>query len=227
MSQGAPVHQAPGNWRKFFVMVEGQTNGVHQSFVDKLTAGGQIQVDSPEQSDYVVVFCPVASGVAVDVRDALENAPEDKPIILVVMHHTFNRRQVVAESRTVVDSPSVQLTVDCLFYETRLLYCNQNDIAWHDIRRFLGISPAMQSAFWQNIWDWSVTSWKVMCLAVLVFSVMVVIMVAATAGVHPYNQNHSLAMYNYSSGPQVVRLRDPLPASNDKMRPKSKNTSHI
>lgn len=57
------------------MMVEGQTNGVHQSFVDKLTAGGQIRVDSQEQSDYLVLFCPVTSGVGVDVRDALENAP--------------------------------------------------------------------------------------------------------------------------------------------------------
>lgn len=55
------------------------------------------------------------------------------------MHHTFNGRMAVAESRRQVEDGSVVLTVDCLFYEGKLLTCDRNDIAWGQICRYLGI----------------------------------------------------------------------------------------
>lgn len=50
-----------------------------------------------------------------------------KPVILVVMHHTFNPHSVVSESKRQVNNPNVHLTVDCLFYEDKLLNCKLND----------------------------------------------------------------------------------------------------
>lgn len=66
----------------------------------------------------------------------------NKPTILVVMHHTFNPSQIVADSRRQVEDPKVYLTVDCLFYEGKLLNCDRNDIAWFEICRCLGISTS-------------------------------------------------------------------------------------
>uniref|UniRef100_A0A8C4NNH4 Uncharacterized protein n=1 Tax=Dicentrarchus labrax TaxID=13489 RepID=A0A8C4NNH4_DICLA len=86
-----------------------------------------------KESDYLLVFCPVASRVGTDVSEALENLPGGKPAILVVMHHTFNPDQVLAESRRLVNNPNVKLTVDCLFYEDKLLTSNRNYTAWIDI----------------------------------------------------------------------------------------------
>ncbi|XP_051265612.1 uncharacterized protein LOC127368639 isoform X21 [Dicentrarchus labrax] len=126
--------------KKFFVILVGKTNDAHLEFVAKLESIGQTEVNSPEESDYLLVFCPVASRVGTDVSGALENFPGDKPAILFVMHHTFNRDQVLAESRRLVDNPNVELTVDCLFYEDKLLKSNRNDTAWIDVQKYLGVS---------------------------------------------------------------------------------------
>lgn len=68
----------------------------------------------------------------------------DKPAILVVMHHTFDTDYVAGESRRQVDNPHVRLTVDCLFYEDKLLNSNQNEIMWHEVKKFLWVSPPTQ-----------------------------------------------------------------------------------
>ncbi|XP_051265645.1 uncharacterized protein LOC127368643 [Dicentrarchus labrax] len=126
--------------KKFFVILAGKTDDAHLEFVAKLESIGHTEVNSPEESDYLLVFCPVASRVERDVSEALENLPGDKPAILVVMHHTFNPDQVLAESRRLVDNPNVELTVDCLFYEGKLLKSNRNDTAWFDVQKYLGVS---------------------------------------------------------------------------------------
>lgn len=60
------------------------------------------------------------------------------------MHHTFNDRMAVAESRRQVEDGTVNLTVDCLFYESNLLDCERNDIAWHKICNYLPVTPTPQ-----------------------------------------------------------------------------------
>ncbi len=55
------------------------------------------------------------------------------------MHHTFDPDHVVAESRRLVEKPNIRLTVDCLFYEDKLLNCERNDIAWFDILKCIGV----------------------------------------------------------------------------------------
>ncbi|XP_044024958.1 uncharacterized protein LOC122863019 isoform X2 [Siniperca chuatsi] len=148
------MDQAAVSWKKFFVSLAGTTNGAHLSFVAKLKGAGQTEVSTREVSDYVLVFCPITSRVGTDISEALDNFPVGKPAILVVMHHTFNSDHVVAESRRLVNNPNVHLTVDCLFYEDRLLECNHNDIALLDIKNFLGVS-ASQVSKWQTCYDWS------------------------------------------------------------------------
>ncbi|KAK9531851.1 hypothetical protein VZT92_011253 [Zoarces viviparus] len=144
--------------KKFFVYLAGKTNGAHGDYVAKLKGYGKIDVASPEDSDFIVVFCPIVSRVGTDISAALDNTPVGKPILLVVMHHTFNREYVVAESRRQVSNPNVLLTVDCLFHERNLLTCNLNDIAWHEIETLLGPSPPAEIGqsklvmWWQDCW---------------------------------------------------------------------------
>ncbi|XP_075939762.1 uncharacterized protein LOC142941649 isoform X3 [Anarhichas minor] len=133
----------PGKYmsgNKFFVHLAGKTNDAHRDFVAKLKGIGKIDVATPEDSDFLVVFCPIVSQVGTDISTALNNTPVGKPVILVVMHHTFNREYIVAESRRQVSNPNVLLTVDLLFHERNLLTSNRNDIAWHEVETFLGSS---------------------------------------------------------------------------------------
>uniref|UniRef100_A0A3Q4GYF0 Uncharacterized protein n=1 Tax=Neolamprologus brichardi TaxID=32507 RepID=A0A3Q4GYF0_NEOBR len=112
-----------------------------KKFVQMLKSIGQTDVTSAAECDYLLVFCPVVSRVGTDIGEALHNITRKKsgkPVILVVMHHTFDPHHVVAESRRQVNNPNVHLTVDCLFFEGHLLSCNLNDTMSGDIKRFFG-----------------------------------------------------------------------------------------
>ncbi|KAA8582883.1 hypothetical protein FQN60_015429, partial [Etheostoma spectabile] len=137
------LSSVPG--KHFYVHLAGETKGAHHTFVEKLKDVGHTEVQSPGESDYLSVFCPISSRVGTDINEALDHIPA----ILVVMHHTFDPDHVVAPSRRQVDNPSVLLTVDCLFYERKLLECNRNDIAWHDVQKCLGI-PLSQVSTWKQ-----------------------------------------------------------------------------
>ncbi|XP_013121654.1 uncharacterized protein LOC100703668 isoform X3 [Oreochromis niloticus] len=115
------------SWETFHVWLTGRTNEAHYPIIEMLKRIGQTQVNSPEECDYLLVFCPIVSRVGTDIEEALNNLPCSKPVILVVMHHTFNPHSVVSESKRQVNNPNVHLTVDCLFYEDKLLNCKLND----------------------------------------------------------------------------------------------------
>ena len=54
-----------------------------------------------------------------------------KPVILVVLHHTFDTDYTVPDTSRHVTRSDVILTVDCLFHDSQggLLKCPQNDTA--------------------------------------------------------------------------------------------------
>ncbi|XP_043962328.1 uncharacterized protein si:ch211-245h14.1 isoform X2 [Gambusia affinis] len=124
---------------RFFVFVAGKTNESHHSIVDQLRNADQVEAYSPADCDYVLVICPIASRVLTDVTEALSKAPNDKPIILVVMHHTFDPNLIITESRRQVQHQNVRLTVDYFFHQNKILNCNRNKISWREIQMFLGI----------------------------------------------------------------------------------------
>ncbi|TWW68521.1 hypothetical protein D4764_19G0003190 [Takifugu flavidus] len=86
-------------WKKFYVHLAGCTGGAHLHIVDLLKQLNQSEVFSPEESDYIVVFCPVRSHIRTDISVALETVPALKPTILVVLHHTFDPDSVEADSK--------------------------------------------------------------------------------------------------------------------------------
>lgn len=65
--------------------------------------------------------------------------PGGKAAILVVMHHTFDKNLTITESRRQVTHPDVRLTVDCLFFEGKLLSCNTNRAARDQIQKWLRV----------------------------------------------------------------------------------------
>lgn len=76
-------------WKKFYVWKAGRTNGAHSKIVQKLEDIGHTVVDSPEDCDYLLGFCPVASRVGTDITEALNNKPRKKCKITLVFfcHH--------------------------------------------------------------------------------------------------------------------------------------------
>uniref|UniRef100_H3CF00 Uncharacterized protein n=1 Tax=Tetraodon nigroviridis TaxID=99883 RepID=H3CF00_TETNG len=120
-----------------------ETKDAHEEWISFFKRLGQAEVDNPEDAEYFLLFCPVKSRIKTDIDEALEIIPEEKPVILVVMHHTFNPHTFIMESRLQVTRPDVRLTVDCLFYEGRLLPCNTNNIARNQIQNYLGV-PASE-----------------------------------------------------------------------------------
>ncbi|KAL3052147.1 hypothetical protein OYC64_004829 [Pagothenia borchgrevinki] len=145
---GQRQKQVPG--KKFHVSVAGCTNGAHQTYVNDLKGSGQIEVISPEQSDYLVLFCPIASRVGTDIEEAMNKISGGKPIVLVVMHHTYDKDHFVPESRRLVENKDVIITVDVLFHESNMLICNRNDTAWFQVEDVLGVSPG--SVFSWQYW---------------------------------------------------------------------------
>ncbi|XP_033994325.1 uncharacterized protein LOC117489245 isoform X1 [Trematomus bernacchii] len=172
--------------RKFHVSVAGCTNGAHQTYVNDLKGMGQIEVISPEQSDYLVLFCPIASQVGTDIGEAMDKIPGGKPIVLVVMHHTYDKDHFVPESRRLVENPDVIVTVDVLFHESKMLICNRNDMAWFQVKDVLGVSPAQDSS-WLSFW---MKYRKMIIIIIIVFAVVVVIIVSVEASV-PHTQKPS------------------------------------
>ncbi|KAL6464110.1 hypothetical protein MHYP_G00285010 [Metynnis hypsauchen] len=89
---------------------------------------------SEEDSDVILVFCPVVSRAGTDIEAALQRLKlasdtASKPAVLVVLHHTFDPDCTVKDSSSAVTRENT-LTVDCLFHEDRgLLRCPTNQQA--------------------------------------------------------------------------------------------------
>ncbi|XP_069054501.1 uncharacterized protein [Lepisosteus oculatus] len=124
---------------KLHVRVLGQTLNAHIDFIKRIQRSIIIKErESEEDCDVIVAFCPVSSRIGTDIDAAIENLPDHKPVILVVMHHTYNADSVVVESSRLVYRSNIQCTVDCLFHESKGLLenCEINNQAVVSVNRF-------------------------------------------------------------------------------------------
>ncbi|XP_060715000.1 uncharacterized protein LOC132838597 isoform X2 [Tachysurus vachellii] len=114
----------------YFVMTTGNTRDSHKNFLDHLTISSKFyEVRAVNESDVIFAFVPVVSRAGTDIQSAMEIIPKDKPVVLVMLHHTFDPDIVLPDIRPYVDRTDV-FVVDCLFHEDRgLLRCLRNDDA--------------------------------------------------------------------------------------------------
>uniref|UniRef100_A0A8C7RZA1 Uncharacterized protein n=1 Tax=Oncorhynchus mykiss TaxID=8022 RepID=A0A8C7RZA1_ONCMY len=127
---------------KFFTVVTGNTLRSHEEINRCLTAKGLTEVTSLEESDVILAFCPIVSRAGTDIEAALQQIPAGKPVILVVLHQTFDPDYTVPNSSRLVTRGDVILTVDCLFHENQgLLKCPRNESVFKDILKKLDILP--------------------------------------------------------------------------------------
>ncbi|XP_048841299.1 uncharacterized protein LOC125714600 isoform X2 [Brienomyrus brachyistius] len=112
---------------KIHVSVAGETFRTHDNFMKMLKL--QMELCSAESSSVILVFCPVVSRVVTDMDAAMARVTEDKPVILVFMHHCHHPSHMTDIAVQPSRSNIVQV-VHCAYHETKgLLRCQENDQA--------------------------------------------------------------------------------------------------
>ncbi|KAK3527943.1 hypothetical protein QTP86_012413 [Hemibagrus guttatus] len=121
-----------------FDMVLGNTMDSHKTFMENLTISSRLrEVHSINDSDVIIAFVPVVSRAGLDAQAAMNKIPKDNPVVLVMLHHTFNPDAIVPDVRSYVDRKDV-FVVDCLFHEDQgLLRCPRNDDAIRAVKNHL------------------------------------------------------------------------------------------
>ncbi|KAL7830897.1 hypothetical protein SRHO_G00303990 [Serrasalmus rhombeus] len=111
----------------FHLMVFGNTLNCHDAFMNNLSISPNLRQEFlVDKSDVIVAFVTIVSRAGTDIEAALQTIPVSRPVVLVVLHHTFDPHFIVPDSSLNVSRSNV-FTVDCLFHEDRgLLNCRHN-----------------------------------------------------------------------------------------------------
>ncbi|XP_027877786.1 uncharacterized protein LOC114147522 isoform X2 [Xiphophorus couchianus] len=117
---------------KVFYMCSGETFRGDDQVKEQLMMDKRrtlhVQETNLKDSDIVIVFCPITSRVGSDVESSMRDktvSSLNKPIILVLMHHTRDLEYSTAGTIWSEVYPNVVLDVHVLFHETKpgLLKC--------------------------------------------------------------------------------------------------------
>ncbi|XP_056436713.1 uncharacterized protein LOC130374140 isoform X3 [Gadus chalcogrammus] len=115
-----------GTMRKFYT-VNGDT-AVTNEFTTKLKKEGKTEV-SKEKREFTLAFCRISTRPGIDIQETQDKCPEPadgKPVILVLLHHTFDPKYCDYRGPGIKNDASTILSVDLLYYEDRLLKCPHN-----------------------------------------------------------------------------------------------------
>ncbi|XP_058239048.1 interaptin-like isoform X1 [Hemibagrus wyckioides] len=140
-TRGASALKTKEPYIKFWLFVSGRTLNSHKHFIAHLKKQVHLQeVSTEDECDFILGFCPTVSRSGTDIEAAmkkLHNIPDTKPVVLVVLHHTFNPECVVPDSSRSVNRENM-ITVDCLFHEdSGLLQCQKNNDSLAETLQYL------------------------------------------------------------------------------------------
>uniref|UniRef100_A0A8C9TV99 Tripartite motif-containing protein 35-like n=1 Tax=Scleropages formosus TaxID=113540 RepID=A0A8C9TV99_SCLFO len=117
---------------KVHIAVSGPALNSHQTFMKKLDMS--LEECSLENCSVILVFCPVVTQMWTDMDTGVKNVPDDKPIILVLLHYSYNPDHIDDIPITPPRSNVVKV-VQCVFHETvGLLECELNERAVRAVR---------------------------------------------------------------------------------------------
>nr|XP_046259650.1 uncharacterized protein LOC124066873 isoform X2 [Scatophagus argus] len=125
---------------KVFPLVSGQTFGAEKVILEKVASMTlQVVNTGQEECDIIIVFCPIRSRAGSDVQAAMRRVTGDKPVILVLMHHTRDVDFPAEVTTWSENYQKVELEVHVLFHETQLglLVCGRNEQAVDQIKKVL------------------------------------------------------------------------------------------
>ncbi|XP_059403908.1 uncharacterized protein LOC132139520 isoform X2 [Carassius carassius] len=112
-------------------------------FKKSLNRKGFKEVSSLQQCHFLLFFCPIISRAGTDIDAAVKHINQLKassfhisvPVIMVVLHHTFDPEKLILDSNNVIASEYIS-AVDCLFDDNGLLAgCQKNTNAINTIAR--------------------------------------------------------------------------------------------
>ncbi|XP_028249949.1 enolase-phosphatase E1-like isoform X3 [Parambassis ranga] len=126
---------------KVACVVTGETFGAHQTIVGKLENRIWTESSSVQECDIIIVFCPIFSRIGSDVGAVKSHAAvssTNKPVIVVLMHHTRDE-EFSPGGRKWFEDPRFVLEAHVLFHQTQrgLLQCAHNDQAVREIQRVI------------------------------------------------------------------------------------------
>ncbi|XP_072530433.1 uncharacterized protein [Salminus brasiliensis] len=143
---------------KYKIILSGETKNAHVDFVRRLCEHRprMQEVLTVKECDVILAFCPVVSRAGTDIEAALmilDQYAANKPVVLVVLYHTFDPESIVPDSSRCVNRANT-FTVDCLFHEDRqLLKCSNNDRAIAKVTSHLGSQMFSASAITRREYD--------------------------------------------------------------------------
>ncbi|XP_056284601.1 uncharacterized protein LOC130202835 isoform X13 [Pseudoliparis swirei] len=117
----------------------GKTFGTDRTLMQKVEKPFQnrLRPCGAQDNKITFVFCPISSCIGADVDAAMVDIKDDKPIVLVLMHHTHEVK-AVSSMKMRPDDARVVLRVNVFYHETcGLLKCEQNDAAVTEIQNKL------------------------------------------------------------------------------------------
>ncbi|KAG5276939.1 hypothetical protein AALO_G00111630 [Alosa alosa] len=111
---------------KIFVTQSGNTLNSHKDFLKRLRHHRKIKEKEVHECDVILAFCPIVSRLGTDIEAALKifkgHSTPSKPIIVVVLHHTYERDEVVPDSNKYATTNIC--IVNSLFHESEGLLKN-------------------------------------------------------------------------------------------------------
>ncbi|XP_029983860.1 uncharacterized protein LOC115414721 [Sphaeramia orbicularis] len=148
-------HQTTGNVQTYTLVtvmnktiITGKTLDAHKDVLKQVEKhfvqdkdSFRLQLEEKEDVNnckIIIVFCPVVSRVGTDVESAMRVVPDDKDVILVLMHHA-REAKASWNLRTWSRPKHVVLDVNVFFHDTvcGLLNCEENNVAVSEIQRKL------------------------------------------------------------------------------------------
>ncbi|KAM9494445.1 uncharacterized protein Hap1MRO34_004365 [Clarias gariepinus] len=105
------------NVLRIFIRVFGNILGVETDIINRLKSRLPLhEVSSEEECDVIIAFVPIVSRAGTDIEAALKRIQTGRPVVLVVLHHTFDTDYFAPNSKYSVNREGV-LAVDLLFFE--------------------------------------------------------------------------------------------------------------
>ena len=103
----------------------------------------------PNNHHYVNIFqhCTTngSNPLAFNIRPFHFHPADDKPVIVVVLHHTFDPEYRDYRGPGIQEDASHPRSVDVLFHDDHLLPCSQNERALEEVLKMVRSRP-----FWVN-----------------------------------------------------------------------------
>ncbi|KAG7460925.1 hypothetical protein MATL_G00204120 [Megalops atlanticus] len=157
---------------KVYTILTGSTLNSHITFKEQLAAKASLtEAENEEECDFILAFCPISSRAGSDIDAALQKIPDDKPAILVVMHHTYDPESIVPESNRNLTRSDI-VTVDCLFHETKgLLICQRNntaiDIVLKELNKQQDVLPESSGPSTPENFSWCKRIWNCIMMPIM------------------------------------------------------------